>query len=255
MEIESREPGSPKAKNKPRGVVTKRDAKACQWVCEQGVMTVDQLWRAVWWSDASRGPRYAYERVLFLERSGFLVRTETPYSLKSYFRATRLAQELASTCGEGSGLIPLASPALNEIPHADQLTELRLRVLKAGRYTSWRPDRVLVIDPTFPRERFYGLVPDAIWTTLSGKRIAVEYERTRKGISRVRLKVEAFSREIARPDRAMDLVLWIASGGAHQDLKSVLTSHPAQRLRTSEEFQAELSHEQDPKSGPSEAIQ
>ncbi len=34
-------------KGKVRGVLTARDRIACRWVCEQGVMTVDQLWRAV----------------------------------------------------------------------------------------------------------------------------------------------------------------------------------------------------------------
>src|SRR3989338_4822122 len=201
MEIKKSRAQDPKDQKEPRGVLTVRDAKACLWVCEQGVLTVDQLWRAVCWNDASRGPRYAYERVLFLERAGYLSRIKTVTSLKSYFKATRLAQELASGSGGGSGLVPLATPALNEIPHASELTELRLSALRAGRAASWSPDRVLMLDPTFPRERFYGLVPDAIWTTPSGKRIAVEYERTRKGVSRVRLKVEAFSREIARPDR------------------------------------------------------
>jgi hypothetical protein len=231
---------SKEGKRKIAGVVTARDVKACLWVCEQGCMTVDQIWRAVWWSDASRGPRYAYERVLFLERAGFLTRVQTNFSLKSYFRATRAAQELAGTSGETHGMVPLASPAVNEIPHADQLTELRLAVLAAGRCASWKPDRVLAIDPTFPRERFYGLIPDAIWTTPSGKRIAVEYERTRKGVARVRTKVEALSREMARPDRAIDLVLWVAAPGAYQDLEGLLQSHPGQRLRQMEQFLAEL---------------
>ena len=31
-----------------RGVVTERDTVAMRWVCEQGAMSVDQLWRAVW---------------------------------------------------------------------------------------------------------------------------------------------------------------------------------------------------------------
>lgn len=206
-------------------------------------MTVDQLWRAVWWSDASRGPRYAYERVLFLERAGYLDRVATDHSLKFYFRATRQGQELVGTSDEAQGMVPLASPAINEIPHADRLTEIRLSVLRAGKIASWKTDRVLAIDATFPRERFYRLIPDALWTTPSGKRIAVEYERTRKGVARVRTKVEALSREIARPDRAIDLVLWVAERGAYQDLESVLSTHPAQRLRTFHQLVTELEAE------------
>ena len=249
MEIEKSDVKAIRERHQPRGVLTERDAKACLWVLEQGAMTVDQLWRAVWWSDASRGPRYAYERVLFLERAGFLVRIATPYSQKNYFRATRMAQELVSGRSEGYGPLPLSSPPLNEIPHADLLTEIRLLIARSGRHaaseTWWRPDRVLSVDPGFPRERFYGILPDAIWVTRRGKRIAVEYERTRKGITRVRPKVEALSREIARTDRAIDFVLWVATPAARVDLAVVLPAHPAQRLRSFEELKSELAGQVD----------
>lgn len=227
-------------KNQAAKVITKRDAMACRWVCEQGVMTVDQMWRAVWWSPKSNSPRYTYERVLFLERAGFLQGVRTAYSLKTYFKATKRAQELAGTAGEGTSLIPLHAPAINEIGHADGLNELRLAVFRAQPAASFRPDRVLMIDPTLPRERFYSHVPDAIWATPKGSRIAVEYERTRKTVSRLRMKVEAFSRELARPDRAFDRVLWVGVPGTMSVLTQALNSHPGQTLRTMDQFFAEL---------------
>jgi hypothetical protein len=203
-------------------------------------MTVDQLWRAVWWSPESNSPRYAYDRVSFLERAGLLVGVRTPYSLKTFFKATKQAQEAASTAGEGVSLIPLHAPSHAEIGHADGLTELRLAVQKTQRGASWRPDRVLVIDPAFPRERFYSHVPDAIWTTPKAQRIAVEYERTRKTASRLRLKVETFSRELARPDRAFDRVLWIGVPGTLSVLSQTLAAHPGQTLRTMDQLFSEL---------------
>ena len=228
------------------GVLTERDRTACLWVCEQGVMTVEQLWRAVWWTPESRSPRYAYDRALFLERNGFLEGIRSPHSLKTYFKASRLAQEAASQLDGGLALVPLHSPPINEIGHADGLTELRLAVLRSGRMGNssstkpWRTDRVLMIDPEFPRERFYQHLPDAIWLTPSGNRIALEYERTRKVFSRVRTKVEAFSRELARPDRTFDRVLWISAPGALSVLSQALASHPEQTLRTMDQFLAEL---------------
>ncbi|MBI4129595.1 hypothetical protein HY464_02790 [Candidatus Peregrinibacteria bacterium] len=236
----------PKVKNlrrKPRsigGVVTSRDRLACRWVCEQGAMTVDQLWRAVWWSETSNSPRYAYDRVAFLTRAGFLSGIRTAYNLKTYFKATRAAHELAGTAGEGVSLIPLHAPAIGEIGHADGLTELRLAVQRFQGEASWRSDRVLVMDPAFARERFYSHVPDAIWTTPRGARIAVEYERTRKTISRLRLKVETFSREMVRSDRAFDRVLWVGVPGTMAALTQALASHPGQTLRTMDQFISEL---------------
>ena len=141
---------------------------------------------------------------------------------------------------EGSSLIPLHAPPINEIGHADGMTELRLAVLRSQPAALWRTDRVLVIDPTFPRERFYNHVPDAIWTTPKGTRIAVEYERTRKTVSRLRMKVEAFSREMVRADRAFERVLWIGVPGSWPALTQVLGPHPAQTLRTMDQFLSEL---------------
>lgn len=234
------EPGVRTRKSKLAGVVTRRDVVACQWVCEQGAMTVEQLWRAVWWSPESNSPRYAYDRVAFLERAGFLTPMRSSYSLKTFFRATKSAQELAGSRGENNGLIPLHSPPITEIGHADGLTELRLAVIRTQPEAIWRADRALAIDPAFPRERFYKHVPDAIWTTTSGKRIAVEYERTSKAASRLRLKVETFSREMARADRVFDLVLWVAVPGTFLQLQTALKTHPTQRLRTLDQFMNEL---------------
>ena len=93
-----------------------------------------------------------------------------------------------------------------------------------------------------PRERFEITVPDAIWTTQeTQRRIAVEYERTRKGRSRIKAKVDAYERELARPDRMIDLVLWVAAPGSYQDLKVVLTNHPNHQLRHLSQFISELS--------------
>jgi hypothetical protein len=241
QEIEQKKEIKKIKKERVRGVVTERDLRALRWVCEQGVMTVDQLWRAVWWNDQTRGPRYAYERVLFLERAKFLEKVKTPYSLKSYFRARKRAYNLLSTRGEGVTLIPTPKTPINETLHVDGLTEMRLAVLRSGKLGNWIPDRVLRIDPNFPRERFEITVPDAIWTTQETKRrIAVEYERTRKGRSRVRAKVDAYAHELARPDRRIDLVLWVAAPGSYTDLKSVLVNHPNQKLRTLPQFLSEL---------------
>lgn len=134
-EVEEKEKKQAAAKrmSQGRGLVTERDLLALQWICEQGTMTIDQLWRAVWWSGASKGPRYAYERVLFLERAGFLEKIKTPYSLKFYFKARKRAYNLLSTRGVGGSLIPTQRTPVNETLHVDGLTEMRLAVFKSGK--------------------------------------------------------------------------------------------------------------------------
>ncbi len=222
------------------GVVTQRDVIAMRWVSEQGVMTVDQLWRAVWMTDIAKESRYAYVRVSFLERAGFLEKLKTPFYQQSHYRLTHQGHSFISGKVVDT-LIPSQKTPLLEIPHVHVLTEMRLAAQRANKSKSWRTDRMLAIDATFPKERLDVTLPDAIWITQeTGRKIALEYERTQKSRSRVRYKVDALSREMARPDRLFDLVLWIAEPGAYQNLKSILGNHPNQRLRQLDQFLVEL---------------
>lgn len=225
-----------------RQVVVDKDVLCCQWICEQGAMTVDQLHRAVWGRGGeSKCSRYAYERVQFLEREKFLEAVRTSYSLKSFFRPTKKAQEIVSVRGDGVSIVPVTLVPTNEIPHVDILTELRLALIRADRVESWKTDRMLLLDSEFPKSRFEVSIPDVIWTTKDSKRrIAVEYERSRKGRRRTLVKVEALSRELARADRAFDMVLWIAAPGAYSDLAATLKNHPDQQLRKLNEFLEEI---------------
>lgn len=240
IEMEQKEKRRRDYKKKSVGVITERDKLACKWVCEQGAMTVDQLWRAVWWNQDSRSAKLAYRRILFLTRSGHLQKIRTKNSRKSYYKATKLGYGLALE----KGITPLRAPAEAELMHTDGLTEMRIAVLKSGRFESgtrfWRTDRVLEIDPGFPKERFYGHIPDAIWVTAAGKKIAIEYERTRKSITRVRQKIEAFSREMARVDREFDMVLWVITPGVEVMIGKLLVNHPNQITRSLDGFLKEL---------------
>lgn len=225
------------------GVITEREKQACQWICEQGAMTVDQLWRAVWSRAELTTGNYVYRRIAFLEKTGFLAKIRTSKSRKTFFKATRRGHEIASELG----LAPLHAPREGEITHTEGLTEIRLAVIKAGRLDihgeyAWRTDRVLNIDPQFHRERFYQHLPDAIWRTASGKKIAIEYERTRKSPTRVRQKIEAFSREMSRSDREFDMVLWITTPGVEVMVRGLILNHPNHVIRSMNEFMSELNH-------------
>lgn len=222
-------------RGKTRGVVTDRDREALRLVCEQGAVSVDQLWRGVWDVDCeSQSPRYTYERVKFLEESRFLEGVRSTHNLKTYFRATSKTVACVAAGGVGASLIPSSKTPTNEIPHVDVLTEIRLAATKAGKVSSWQTDRMLLLDPNFPRERV--LVPDAIWVTKSGRRIAVEFERTRKKRTRVKDKAESFSREMARPDGLVDHVLWFAAPAVERELREVIRPYPNQEVRLVDQF-------------------
>ncbi len=229
------------------GRVTERDELALSWILSQGVMTVDQIYRAVYSADGAKSLRIAYARVKFLESSRYLFAVHATHKRDRFFKATKRAQSLLLLKKYPDVTRALYVPSLSEIPHAEILTEIRIAILKSGKHANepmwWRSEGSLMEDKAFPKERFYDLMPDALWVTKSGRRIAIEFERTRKGSTRIRKKIEGLERELNRGDRAFDLVLWVSVEGAYRDLKAVLGNRETQTLRTVDEFLEELKGE------------
>ena len=228
------------------GQVTERDVLALSWVLSCGVMTVDQIFRAVYSGGAVKSSRYAYKRVQFLEDSGYLTSVNAAHKKERFLKVTKKAQKFLLLKGVPDITRTLQVPTMSEIPHAEVLTEVRITILKTGKHGYgqwWRSEGSLIEDEGFPSARFRDLMPDALWVTKSGKRVAIEFERTRKGITRVRKKVEGLDQELRRPDRAFDLVLWISVDGAYRDLKQAIGNRDTQTLRTVNEFLKELQGE------------
>ncbi len=228
------------------GVVTERDAEALLWILHQGVMTVDQIFRAIYSRGNAGSPRHAYTRIQFLEQSGFLVSLVSPHRKHRFFKITKQGQSYLLSRNVPSVTRVLSVPSVSEIPHAEVLTEIRIAIQASGKHGDcswWRGEGELFEDEDFPKERFRDLMPDAIWVTKSSRRVAIEFERARKGITRVRKKVEGFELELARPDRAFDAVLWVSVEGAYRDLKKALSNRETQLLRTLPELMNELKGE------------
>ena len=207
------------------------------------MMSADQIFRAVYESGQVKSSRYAYKRIQFLEKSGYLESIRAPHKRERFLKGTRSTIKLLSVLNVPDTTRVLHIPTLSEIPHAEVLTEIRIAILKSGRYQDgswWRSEGSLLEDPTFPKERFRDLLPDALWITKSGKRVAIEFERARKGITRIRKKVELLDQELKREDRAFDLILWVAVDGSYRDLKAALSNRETQILRSVSEFLNEL---------------
>ncbi len=225
------------------GVVTHRDAEALAWVLHQGVMTVDQIFRAVYRREGATSPRHAYKRIQFLIQSGFLIAVVSAHKKDRFLKISKLGQSLLFMRNAPNVTRVLSVPSTSEIPHAEVLTEIRIAIRDSGKHGDaywWRGEGELSEDEGFPKERFRDLMPDAIWVTRSSRRVAIEFERARKGITRIRKKVEGFDLELARSDRAFDAVLWVSVEGAYRDLKKALSNRETQLLRTLPEFMSEL---------------
>ena len=162
-------------------------------------------------------------------------------------KITKLGQSYLFSQNIGNVTRVLSVPSNSEIPHAEILTEIRIAIQESGKHGDslwWRGECLLSEDDEFPKERFRDLMPYAIWITKSSRRVAIEFERARKGITRVRKKVEGFELELNRQDRVFDRVLWVAVDGAYRDVKKAISNRETQTLRTVGEFMSELKGEQ-----------
>ena len=227
-----------------RGVVMSRDIEAVRLVLEMGAITVEQAYQLVWKIDGSKGSRYAEDRMLFLTRSQFITRVKTPYSKRYFYKGTRQGLDLVQSQCPDFCLTTLAPVSIPEIPHVDGLTNLRAAIKMSGRFKEgvkwWQSDRELRVDPIFPKERMWDAIPVALWITKSGRRIAVEFERTRKGSTRLLAKVTRLDQELNQADSAFDLILWVSSPGAAADLKRVINGRAKHEFRLMPDMMAEL---------------
>ena len=226
------------------GVVMSRVIDAVRLVLEMGVVNVDQAYRLIWWKDGSRGSRQAEKRMLFLERSQFITRVQTPYSKRCFYKGTRQGLDLVQSQCSDFCLTTLAPVSIPEVPHVDGLTNLRAAIKMSGRFKDgikwWQSDRELRVDPNFPSVRMWDAIPDALWITKSGRRIAVEFERTRKGSTKLLAKVTRLDQELNRSDSAFDLILWVSSPGAAPDLKRVIHGRANHEFRLLPDMMTDL---------------
>jgi hypothetical protein len=218
--------------------LTERELRAIQLACEQGVVTAEQLWHAVWKGQKQVTKNYTYKRLKRLLKCQVLDAYKSPINRRLYFAAAPLGR-LHLEAARGIRAPEYIPPSI-QFRHAERLTDIRLAIERAGRLASWATDQMLLIHPSFPRDRFRGYVPDALWVTPTKSRVLVEYERAYKGPARLRQKVEAFSREMARADKFMDHVLWIGEEDRAVELRKVISGDNRHTVRTFSEFEAEL---------------
>jgi hypothetical protein len=218
--------------------ITKKDLKALQWIAEQGAMNVDQL-RKVFYGGKTN--RWAYQRLAELLSLNLIEKIEQCYFNQAFYRITPKAHNLlCSPSINPIKIVPMQRLKEIELPHYSALTDIRIHVERSGKVVSWTSDRVLALDPTFPKNRFKETHPDAMYVTKSGRRMAVEFERTKKSRKRVLSKIRAYIEELMRKDRFVDFVVWIVTTNAQQEAYSLARVSNAQKVLTLDEFKNEI---------------
>jgi hypothetical protein len=184
-----------------------------------------------------RSQRHLYRRVEFWVENRLVQGFKEPGSKRLYLSITRRGISAVELRSERP--IPYPAPPKAELAHTLALTEFRLAAEAAGKVTRWVSDRSLRLLPEFPA-RLGNYCPDAYWATRSGKRIFLEYERTRKTKARRQEKFLHFAQEMGRPDRYMDMVVWVADGASREMLESIVHTTSNQKVLSTTAFLTEV---------------
>jgi len=185
--------------------ITERDRLCAEFVVEQGFATIEQLWKVAWGDQKSAS--YVYDRVLVLERSGFLKPVKVDgVSFKIVSPTAKFRQLVASFSQHPT---PFMNASKDIVFHQLELNELRILFQEKG-LTNWRSAECLAVDPSFKKIGTRH-VPDAYYISSNGTRTAIEYDRTLRKKDRIKDRLSSYVVELMSPDRNIDRLIYLVA--------------------------------------------
>jgi hypothetical protein len=185
--------------------ITERDKLCAEFVVEQGFATIEQLWKVAW-SD-QKNASYVYDRVLVLERAGFL-KTVRPNGV-TYKIVSPTAQSRQLVASFSQHPTPVINASKDIVFHQLDLNELRILFQGKG-LTNWRSAECLAVDPSFKKIGTRH-IPDAFYVSSNGTRTAIEYDRTLRKKDRIKDRLSSYVVELMSPDRNIDRLIYLVA--------------------------------------------
>lgn len=186
-------------KSKPSEVIllTSRDYEIITFVCEMKFASLEDIFekffkklkdgsesKSLWW---------ARERVTELYKHGYINRIYSFNERKAYYLGTKKGYyELIKGYPAVVPTRPVESINFNTFTHDKLLLSLRLKMENQSKCSKWISDRTLSQFPELCPSIDKSYLPDAIYTTPSGEKIAFELEISRKTKKRYREKVQSY---------------------------------------------------------------
>jgi len=190
---------------KARIRLTQRDEVCLKFVVEQGFATIEQLWKIAW-SD-QKNSAYTYNRILHLEKSGFVKSVKISDSPVKIVSSTLKSRNMVAL--NSSYPTPFSGVSPDLIHHQLDLNDLRILFEDKG-LTGWRSAETLIIDPGF-KKLGSRHVPDAFYVSTKGVRTAIEYDRTIRKKDRIKERLSLYLTELMSPDRNMDRLIYLVA--------------------------------------------
>ncbi len=185
--------------------ITERDKLCAEFVVEQGFATIEQLWKVAW-SD-QKNASYVYDRVLVLERAGFL-KTVRPNGV-TYKIVSPTAQSRQLVASFSQHPTPVINASKDIVFHQLELNELRILFQGKG-LSNWRSAECLAVDPSFKKIGTRH-IPDAFYVSSNGTRTAIEYDRTLRKKDRIKDRLSSYVVELMSPDRNIDRLIYLVA--------------------------------------------
>jgi hypothetical protein len=185
--------------------ITERDKLCAEFVVEQGFATIEQLWKVAW-SD-QKNASYVYDRVLVLERAGFL-KTVRPNGV-TYKIVSPTAQFRQLVASFSQHPTPVINASKDIVFHQLDLNELRI-LFRAKGLSNWRSAECLAVDPSFKKIGTRH-IPDAFYVSSNGARTAIEYDRTLRKKDRIKERLSSYVVELMSPDRNIDRLIYLVA--------------------------------------------
>lgn len=186
-------------KSKPSEVIllTTRDFEIISFVCDMKFASLEDIFekffkklkdgsesKSLWW---------ARERVTELYKHGFINRIYSFNERKAYYLGTKKGYyELVRSYPSVIPTRPVESINFNTFEHDKLLLSLRLKMEKENKCSKWISDRTLSQFPELCPTVDKSYLPDAIYTTNSGEKVAFELEISRKAKKRYKDKIQSY---------------------------------------------------------------
>jgi hypothetical protein len=194
-----------KGRTEGRIRITERDKLGVGFVVEQGFATIEQLWKVAWKDQNSAS--YVYDRVLVLERAGFLKTVNVTSVAYKIVAPTAKARNLIASFSDQP--IPFINASIDIVFHQLDLNGLRILFQEKG-LTNWRSAECLAVDPSFKKIGTRH-VPDAFYISTNGTRTAIEYDRSLRKKDRIKERLSSYVVELMSPDRNIDRLIYLVA--------------------------------------------
>lgn len=186
-----------KEKTKSLMILTNRDFEIIKFILEMKYSSVEDIYQRFFKINflgmESLTNRAAYRRLQLLEENGYLISARNFTVNEKIYLATPRSYYLMMNNSNSELFIsyPLKKIDHRTFDHDHMLVQIRQKLESTEKVNCWMSDRYLKSKTDFNELSSLNIVPDAIYTTVDGQKIALELELTLKSKDRYRTKIKS----------------------------------------------------------------